>query len=372
AGSLAQATVEGQLDTRAEVARHQGDFRKIVEGLNAVMVAISGPVAEVGRVMSAMEQGDLSQTIAATYRGQLADLCESVNNTVAKLAETMAEVTNTSEALSSATEEVAATAQSLSQASSEQAASVEETTASIEQMSASISQNAENSGMADGMSLEGTKKAAEGGQAVNETVTAMKQIAKRVGIIDDIAYQTNLLALNAAIEAARAGEHGKGFAVVASEVRKLAERSQVAAQEIGQLALNSVGMAEKAGRLLDEIVPSSKKIAEMVQEITAASKEQTMGVGQISSAMTQLNQTTQQNATASEQLAATAEEMSSQADNLQQVMAFFSTGQRPAKRPAASKSRKAAALPPTETPSSGGRANGRNRTRVSDEDFTRF
>ena len=152
----------------------------------------------------------------------------------------------------------------------------------------------------------------------------MKQIAKKIGIIDDIAYQTNLLALNAAIEAARAGEHGKGFAVVAAEVRKLAERSQVAAQEIGQLAGNSVGLAEKAGKLLDEIVPATRKTADLVQEITAASQEQTTGVEQVNSAMGQLNQITQQNASASEELAATAEEMSGHAGTLQELMSFFS------------------------------------------------
>jgi methyl-accepting chemotaxis protein len=151
----------------------------------------------------------------------------------------------------------------------------------------------------------------------------MKGIAKKIGIIDDIAYQTNLLALNAAIEAARAGEHGKGFAVVAGEVRKLAERSQVAAQEIGELAGSSVAVAEKAGKLLVEIVPAIQKTSELVQEISAASTEQSSSVGQINTSMTQLNQITQQNASSSEELAATAEEMSSQAENLQQQMAFF-------------------------------------------------
>jgi methyl-accepting chemotaxis protein len=211
-------------------------------------------------------------------------------------------------------------------------------------MSSSIKQNAENAKVADSMSSEGTQKAAEGGVAVTETVDAMKQIAKRIGIIDDIAYQTNLLALNAAIEAARAGEHGKGFAVVAAEVRKLAERSQVAAQEIGQLAGNSVNLAEKAGNLLQEIVPATKKTADLVQEITAASEEQSSGVNQINTAMVQLSQITQQNASASEELAATAEEMSSQAESLQDLMAFFtvaggaSAGKRQGKRTAAASS----------------------------------
>jgi methyl-accepting chemotaxis protein len=190
-------------------------------------------------------------------------------------------------------------------------------------MAASIKQNTENAKVADAMSADGTSKASDGGQAVTETVNAMKEIAKRIGIIDDIAYQTNLLALNAAIEAARAGEHGKGFAVVAAEVRKLAERSQIAAQEIGQLAGNSVGLAERAGKLLDEIVPATRKTAELVQEIAAASQEQTTGAEQINGAMTQLNKVTQQNASSSEELAATAEEMSSQAASLQQLMAFF-------------------------------------------------
>jgi methyl-accepting chemotaxis protein len=173
------------------------------------------------------------------------------------------------------------------------------------------------------MATKAAQEAADGGQSVKETVEAMKQIAGKIGIIDDIAYQTNLLALNAAIEAARAGEHGKGFAVVAAEVRKLAERSQVAAQEIGELAGSSVKLAERAGTLLDEMVPTIRKTSDLVQEIASASSEQSACVGQINGAMGQLNQATQQNASASEELAATAEEMGGQAEQLQQLMQFF-------------------------------------------------
>ncbi len=284
------------------------------------------------RVMSAgmtkLAAGDLTAVIPETPgRDELAAMQRDLRRTIEKLSQIIADVRLAADNLSSASEEVSATAQSLSQASSEQAASVEETSASVEQMSASINQNTENAKVTDGMATKSSQEAVEGGEAVKETVTAMKSIAEKIGIIDDIAYQTNLLALNAAIEAARAGEHGKGFAVVAAEVRKLAERSQVAAQEIGEVAKGSVGLAEKAGRLLDEMVPSIKKTSDLVQEITAASEEQSAGVAQINTAMAQLNQITQQNASSSEELAATAEEMSSQAEQLQQTMSFFTVRQ---------------------------------------------
>ncbi len=322
---LSQAAVEGRLEVRADAAKHRGDFRRIVEGVNATLDAVIGPVNEAMRVLSSMEGGDLSEKIRTEYKGRLQDLRDTVNNTVDKLAQTMRDVRATANALTAAAGQVSMTAQSLSQGATEQAASVEETSASIEQMSASVAQNTENAKMTDAMAAKAAKEAVEGGAAVKETVTAMKQIAEKIGIIDDIAYQTNLLALNAAIEAARAGEHGKGFAVVAAEVRKLAERSQVAAQEIGEVAASSVERAEKAGGLLDQIVPAIAKTSDLVQEISAASNEQSTGVSQINSAMEQLNQTTQQSASASEELAATAEEMSGQADELQELMGFFKT-----------------------------------------------
>ncbi|AVU77439.1 Methyl-accepting chemotaxis sensory transducer [Pseudomonas sp. E141] len=284
---------------------------------------ISRPLKQAALVAEQLAEGNLNAKIESGSKDETGMVLNAMQNMVGKLSHIIGEVRNAADNLASASEEVSATAQSMSQATSEQAASVEETSASIEQMSASINQNTENAKVTDGMASKAAKEATDGGESVQQTVVAMKKIAQRISIIDDIAYQTNLLALNAAIEAARAGEHGKGFAVVAAEVRKLAERSQVAAQEIGELSSSSVDMAEKAGHLLNEMVPSINKTSDLVQEISAASEEQAAGVAQINTAMTQLNQVTQQNASSSEELAATAEEMSSQAEQLQQAMSFF-------------------------------------------------
>lgn len=340
---LADAVQNGELDKRGDANVHRGQFRQLIEALNGVMDAIATPVAELREVLGKLEGGDLTVAMQRQYAGTFDALKSAVNNTVAKLAQIIQEVRAAADSLASASEEVSATSQALSQAASEQAASVEETSASVEQMSASIGQNTDNATTTDGIATKAANDAEAGGKAVADTVQAMKQIAQKIGIIDDIAYQTNLLALNAAIEAARAGEHGKGFAVVAAEVRKLAERSQVAAREIGEVAGSSVSLAERAGGLLGEIVPSIRKTADLVQEITAASQEQAHGAAQINAAMGQLNQTTQQNASSSEELSATSEEMSNQAQQLQALMGFFQVeGGSAVAAPAAPRARKVA------------------------------
>jgi methyl-accepting chemotaxis protein-1 (serine sensor receptor) len=313
----------GDFTRRIAEAGKAGFFMTLATNMNRLLQTSEVGLNEVVRVLSALANGDLSQRITADYSGTFGQLKDDANATSEKLATIIEDVRNAADALTSASEQVSQTAQSLSQSASEQASGVERTSASVEQMSASVAQNTENAKVTDGMSTKSASEAVEGGEAVSQTVAAMKQIASRIGIVDDIAYQTNLLALNAAIEAARAGEHGKGFAVVAAEVRKLAERSQIAAMEIGELAINSVTVSDKAGRLLADMIPSIRKTSDLVQEITAASEEQTAGLSQISAAMSELNQATQQNASASEQLAATAEEMSGQAEQLQGLMEFF-------------------------------------------------
>jgi len=283
---------------------------------------VGGEPAEAALIAQQVAAGDLAVQVNL-LPGDTTSMMASIKNMVEKLASVVGQVQEASQSLVGASEQLSSTAQSLSQGASEQAASVEETSASVEQMSASIAQNNENAKVTGDIATRTAKETVEGGQAVKETVGAMKQIAQKIAIIDDIAYQTNLLALNAAIEAGRAGEHGKGFAVVAAEVRKLAERSQVAAEEISGLASGSVDLAERAGKLLDTIVPSIQKTSDLVMEIAAASAEQNSGVGQINAAIGQISQAVAHSAAASEELASTSEEVNAQALELQGTMDFF-------------------------------------------------
>ena len=356
-----------------DVATKAGDTQSMLYTLRATTETLRAVVGDVVRTMRAISEGDLTKTIDKDYQGSFAEMKEYANDTVLKLSMIISEVNTAASQLTSASEQVSTTAQTLAQSASEQAAGIEETSASIEQMTASIAQNSDNAKVTDNIASKASSEAVQGGESVRATADAMKEIAKKIGIIDDIAYQTNLLALNAAIEAARAGEHGKGFAVVAAEVRKLAERSQVAAQEISAVATESVALAEKAGTLLAEMIPSIRKTSDLVQEISAASQEQSSGVSQINAAVTQLSQTTQQNAASSEELAGTAEEMSSQAEQLQQTMAFFRTGGGETKKAAApSKTQSGAKFAAPRKVATSPSASVRDAGAVDEKQFTKF
>lgn len=318
--AAAQKLAEGDIDAKVDVDS-KDEIGMLAQAFRNMTENIRTSVNSVARIA----EGDL--TVAITPKSEKDLLSVSMLNMVDKLKAIIHHVMMTADNVAAGSEELSASSQQLSQGATEQAASAEEVSSSMEQMITSIKQNADNAQQTEKIALKSSQAAQEGGKSVAETVKAMKEIAGKISIIEEMARQTNILALNAAIEAARAGEHGKGFAVVASEVRKLAERSQTAAGEINKLSASSVQIAEQAGVMLDKMVPDIQKTSDLVQEISASSREQDSGAEQINRAIQQLDQVIQQNASASEEMSSTSEELASQAQQLQEAVAFFKIGE---------------------------------------------
>ncbi len=272
-------------------------------------------------------EGDLTNDIVITTKDEIAELLTNMQKMIEQLRRVVSDVSSAGENVASGSEEMASSAEELSQGAVEQASSTEEVASSMEEMTSTMQQTADNAKQTNQISMQAGKNAQESGDVVNKTVEAMRDIANKIKVIEEIANKTDLLALNAAVEAARAGEHGKGFAVVASEVRKLAERSQQAAAEINSLSNDSVKTAEEAGQMLNKLVPDIQKSVELVDEITASIDEQLKGAEQVNSAIQQLDQVTQQNSSASEELSATSEELASQAVELQGTISYFKVGE---------------------------------------------
>lgn len=275
---------------------------------------------EIAHIAERIAGGDLTVKCTSTNpRG----VYKSVKNMTENLIRIMGDIGSSSQQVTRGSQEMSGTSQQISSGANEQAASTEEVSSSMEELAANIQQNTENAQRADQIARKASEDARTGGESVERTVEAMKAIAEKIGVIEDIARNTNMLALNAAIEAARAGEAGKGFAVVASEVRKLAENAGKAAAEIMEISGSSVDGAERTFELIGKLVPDILKTSELVQEISSSSLEQGKGAEQINMAIQQLDTVIQQNASAAEEMASMAEELNGQSEAMLDSISYF-------------------------------------------------
>jgi len=384
AGMLALAGVEGRLKTRADATKHQGDFRKVVQGVNDTLDAVIGPLnvaagyidrigkgevppkitdeyngdfntiknninacvdglqglVEANNVIQLMSQNDFTSQIKGNYQGVFAELGKAINETITQMREALIQVQEGAMAIASASGEIAMGNQDLSSRTEEQAANLEETASGLEQITSNVNLTADNAQSANQEAVKARQVAQDGGTAVTQVIAAMESINESsakineiIGVVDEIAFQTNLLALNAAVEAARAGEQGRGFAVVAAEVRNLAKRSADAAKEIKVLIRESVTksmdgskVAAHAGETIQEVVANVQRVTALVGEIAGATQEQSTGLIELNKAVVQMDEVTQQNAALVEEAAAAAETLDSQAHTLAEVVSRFKTG----------------------------------------------
>ncbi|WP_343525742.1 methyl-accepting chemotaxis protein [Sphingomonas sp.] len=310
------AVAIGDLDQDVTV-KSNDEIKDLVETVNRM----TGALRESAQLADTIASGDL--TVNHKPLSDKDMLGHALVSMVERLRGVVGDATQAAQNVAAGSQQLSSSSEQVSQGATEQAAAAEEASASMEQMAANIKQNADNATQTEKIARQSSQDAEISGQAVDKAVVAMRTIAEKIGIVQEIARQTDLLALNAAVEAARAGEHGRGFAVVAAEVRKLAERSQTAAAEISGMSSDTVTAATQAGEMLTRLVPDIRRTAELVAEISAACREQDIGAVQINEAIQQLDKVTQQNASASEQISSTSEELASQAEELQESIAYF-------------------------------------------------
>ncbi len=285
------------------------------------------PIHSISEVFSHIANGDFrkNETLGTFQKrkDEIGSLSLSASNMINSIGKVVKSVRRSADILATSSDGISCTSQDVSQGATEQASIAEEVLSTMESITVAITSNAENAHQTEKIARKASDQADSSSVITKQAVTAVKEIAERIMVIEEIARQTNLLALNAAIEAARAGTHGKGFAVVASEVRKLAERSQKAAGEINELSNHTMSEASLAGEMLDKLVPNIKNTSDLIQEISAASSEQNTGVQQIRDGFSQLSSVIQKNAAVSEELAASAQELTSQSKELNSIMGFF-------------------------------------------------
>ncbi len=379
---LSECAMKGQLSERGRVQSYQGEYRKLVEGINGTLDAVIAPFREVSEVLTEMSSGNLRIKMRGEYQGEYAEIKLAMNQTIENLLsyiseisyvlneigkgnltpsvsdnfqgdfietkesflniieimnEMMGEISGAADQVASGSAQLSEGSQVLAQGTTEQASSIQELTASISEITEQMKYNSGNAKQVSVLSETARKYAQEGSEKMSQMLDSMEDmkdssicISRVIKVIDDIAFQTNILALNAAVEAARAGQLGKGFSVVADEVKVLAARSATEAQhtskyieETIQRITHSTEIANKTAYAFKDIVSAVEKTVNLISEIAESTQVQSTGIMRIHRGIDNVSQVVQSNTASAEESAAASQQLLGQAELLKKMVGRF-------------------------------------------------